>query len=278
MFQIRENYYKASIKLVQKSQKDMGPTVTKTTKAQEVYLRNNSEIYTEDEIEKIRYFLGAFLYKFQLANYSLEQLWTIRDAKVEQNLFDIVRNSIDSLELTNDEVFLQSHVLEQFLFQSRACLDFFMLYLAHFLRTGHEGSMSQDKFYKRLKGSHPDLSDKATRIESYFNTKIFGPENEVNIISPTNWGRLLKSLRDKIAHKDKIKISKNSDDRIMNDILLDFPTLKDLTYDRFCQAMENGMWYMITDLFPILYDLKWQAGPYREGMFESESDSAGKSG
>ena len=54
----------------------------------------------------------------------------------------------------------------------------------------------------------------------------------------------------------------------MHEILLDFPTIRDLTCDRFCQAMENGMYELIRDLFPILYDLEWQAGPYKEGMFD----------
>ena len=242
----------------------------KTKSAQDSYLMSNAALYSNNERETVRYFLDAFLYKYQLANYSLEQLWAIRDAKVEVNILEIARNSITTLDLTNDEVFLQSHNLEQFLFQSRSCLDFYMLYLAHRFRTGHEGSMSSERFYKRLANAKPEyLFDKARRVEAYFKNNVFGNEKDVDIVSPTNWGSLIKSLRDKIAHKDKINMAMNSPDRIMNDILLDFPTLKDLTYDRFCQAMENGMWFMIHDLFPVLYDLEWQAGPYREGMFET---------
>ena len=55
----------------------------------------------------------------------------------------------------------------------------------------------------------------------------------------------------------------------MHDILLDIPTLKDMTYEKFGQTIENGMYELIRDMFPILYDLEWQPGPYREGMFES---------
>lgn len=248
----------------------MKPTVMKTKAAQEIYLTRNAILYSEKETEAVRYFLDAFLYKYQLANYSLEQLWAIRDAKVESNILDIARNSITSLDLTNDELFLQSYCLEQYLFQSRSGLDFYMLYLAHLLRTSHQGSMSTEKFYRRLAKASPDyFSGKARIVEQYFKNRIFGDEKQVDILSPTNWGTLIESLRDKIAHKDRINISMNSPDRIMHDILLDFPTLKDLTYDRFCQAMENGMWFMIHDLFPDLYDMEWQAGPYQEGMFEN---------
>lgn len=270
MWNSRTHFQRASLQLISDAQKSMEPVVLKTKAAQGIFLSKHTSVYSESEVKIIRYFLDAFLYKYQLANYSLEQLWAIRDAKIESNILDIATNSITSLDLTDDEVFLASHNFEQFLFQSRSCLDFFMLYLAHLLRTSHEGSISTEKFYKRLSNAQPDLlSNKARQIEEYFKTNVFGNAKDVNIISPTNWGSLLKSLRDKIAHKDRINMSKNSPDRIMNDILLDFPTLKDLTYDRFCQAMENGMWFMINDLFPIIYDLEWQAGPYREGMFDT---------
>ncbi len=265
MLEPRTDCYRELMSLVKLAQKNMEPTVLKTKAAQETYLANNRGIYEDDEIATLQYFLDAFLYKFQLANFSLEQLWTIRDAKVVENLHEIIRNSISTLDLTNNEVFLQSFLLEQFLFQGRSYLDFTMLYIAHFLRTGHEGSMSTKTFYNRLAKAEPcSPRVKSTKVEHYFKTKIFGTEKEIIITSPSNWGTLIKSLRDKIAHRDRIKLSKNSSDRIMNDILLDFPTLNDLTYDTFCQAMQNGMWNTICELlFPILYDLEWKAGPYR---------------
>ena len=266
----RPDFYNASVDLVSAAQLNMAPTSLKTQSAQNVFLRRNATLYDGIELKNIRYFLSAFLYKLQLANYSLEQLWSIRDAIVEENMFAIIQNTVFFLELSDDGLFLQSHILEGFLFQSRSSLEFFMLYVAHLLRTGHEGSMSTKTFYKRLEKAKPEaFMEKAEGIHDYVANHIFGTGKEFDHVSPTNWGTLLTSLRDKIAHKDRINYSMNSPDRIMNDILLDFPTLQGMTYDRFCQAMQNGMWFMICDLFPILYDLEWQAGPYREGMFDS---------
>ena len=248
----------------------MEPTVVKASKAQEVYLRRNCEIYTQDETEAIRYFLDAFLYKYQITNFCLEQLWTMRDAKVEANILDIMRNTIISLDLTKDEVFLQSHYLEQFLFQSRSCLDFFMLYLTKVLRTRHVLNMSVDKFYTALPTSSPDvLNKKADQISDYFRQHVFSDEKNVQFALTPNWGQLVRSLRDRIAHRDRINITKNSRDLILNDVLLAMPMLQDMTYEKFCQTIENGMYEMIRDLFPVVYDLEWQAGPYREGMFET---------
>ena len=145
-----------------------------------------------------------------------------------------------------------------------------MLYIAHLLRTGHEGSMSRDKFYKRLSLAQPDiLSIKAKKVEHHFKTNIFGSGYNIDGLAQNNWGDLIRSLRNKIAHKDRIKLSRNSLERIMNEILLDFPTIRDLTYANFCQEMENGLQYMVKDLFPILYGIDWKSGPYREGMFET---------
>lgn len=264
------NYVSAASRLVLKAQRDTQPTVEKTRMAHRIFVGKCASLYSEDELQTAQHFLDAFLYKYQLANFSLEQLWAINEAKIEANLLEIIRNLIESLELSDSENFLQSHCFEQFLFQGRACLDFYMLYIAHLLRTGHEGSMSRDKFYKRLKNAEPNsLSDKAECVEHHFKTNIFGSGYNIDGLAQNNWGELLKSLRDKIAHKDKIKLSKNSLERIMNDILLDYPTIRDLTYERFCQKMHNGLWYMVKDLFPVLYDIEWQAGPYREGMFET---------
>ena len=52
----------------------MLPTVMKTKAAQAAYLRKHPGAYAKNELRNVTYFLNAYLYKFQLANYSLEQL------------------------------------------------------------------------------------------------------------------------------------------------------------------------------------------------------------
>ena len=264
MNSLQLDYFEAASRLAEKAQRDMQPTVEKTRAAHRIYVGKNASLYTDDEIKIIQHFLDAFLYKFQLANFSLEQLWTIRDAKVEANLMNVVRNLVVSLELTDIEQFLQSHFFEQYLFQSRTCTEFYMLYIALLLQTGHQGHMSHTKFFKRLTGlpkSHPErLLVKAQSVEQYLNANVFGSGDYIDGLYPSNWGELARSLRAKIAHKDMLTVSMNSPDTIMNDILLDFPTIRDLTYDRFCQEIDNGIWCMVRDLFPVLYDIAWQAG------------------
>lgn len=267
---LHKQHFRASIDLVKLCQQDIKFTVSKMTAAQAVYLSRNADLYTPEEVGYVQYYLDTLLFKSQLAYFGLEQLWEVREAIVDANILDIFSNSVTSIQLTNSEEFFQAYVLEQFLYQSRSYLDIFMLYLAHILRTGHRHSMSVDKFYSVMPKANPDvLSNKSTLVVQYFRENVFSSENKVTFAITPNWGELLRSLRDKIAHRDRIKISNNSRDRIMHDILLDIPTLKDMTYEKFCQTIENGMYELIRDLFPILYDLEWQAGPYREGMFET---------
>jgi hypothetical protein len=267
--QAQQRFRDSSVILVAKSEEFVWRHLPlKVQGMQRVYLNGNTKNYSLEERERIEYFLDATLLKFKFASYSLEQLWAMRDAKVNTNLLAILEKSVDSLDLSTEEQFLQSFTLEQFLFQGRAFLDFAMIYIALLLKTGHQGSMSRKTFYRCL--DKAQSSDKAILVKSYFDNNVFSENREVEILSPTNWGILLKSLRDKIAHRDIIRPSSNSKEKIANQILLEWPTLKDLLYDRFCQSMQNGMFWFFQQLTPILYDLEWESGPYREGMWKEK--------
>lgn len=105
---------------------------------------------------------------------------------------------------------------------------------------------------------------------NYFENKVFAKSSE-NWLSPENWGALLQSLRDKIAHRDKLRPSYDSDENLVDDVLFDWPTLRETTYDRFCQYMQNGMFYMLHDLSKMLYELEWKPGPYKEGLWDESA-------
>lgn len=263
--QAQKRFHDASVILVAKSEEFVWKQLPlKVREMQRIYLDENIEKYSSEERKRIEYFLGATLLKFKFASYSLEQLWTMRDTKVSDNLFKIIERSVDSLDLSTEEQFLQSYTLEQFLFQGRAFLDFIMIYIALLLKTGHQGSMSRKTFDKLL--DKAQFLDKSEVVKNYFDNKVFRENQDVDILDPTNWGMLLKSLRDKIAHRDIIRQSSNNNEKIASQILLEFPTLKDLHYDRFCQSMQNGMFWLFQELLPSLYDVEWKAGPYQEGL------------
>lgn len=231
------------------------------------FLKKNTALYTSAEIQQIDYYLRAALYKSYLATIALEQLWALSHFKRSDLIFAL-QNSLESLDCTDQEMLAISFAFENFLFLSRAFLDFYMLYLCIFLKTGHEGKISRSKFYDSLnRVKDGPFANKATQISAYFKTKVFA-ESSNDKLAPENWGTLIQSLRDKIAHQDRIRPNFSSNETLLNDVLFNWPTLRGMTYDRFCQFMDNSMFSMTTEVSSIIYDLEWKTGPYVAEMYD----------
>ncbi len=85
------------------------------------------------------------------------------------------------------------------------------------------------------------------------------------------WVSLLKSLRDRIAHRDMLSANFESQEKIVTftqpSVLFNWPTIKGRTYDRLCQDSHNGIFLLIVDTLPVLFDIEWKPGPYIPGMF-----------
>ena len=237
----------------------------KVSTMQDIYLRRNSGAYTSERAEQVRYYLRAVSYKFQLANLSLEQLWALSETK-RGELYSALENSLDKLNTSDDELLLISFAFEGVLFQVMACLEFYMLYLCFFLQllpVDYRGKMTTGKFFDTLERAQEDSSVKVRQVEEYFNTKVFGVDKQ-DVWHPNNWGTLLLSLRDKIAHRDRLHPSFDSDETLIGKVLFDWPTLRGITCDRFYQSMQSGLFCLIKKLSPILYELEWKPGPRYE--------------
>jgi hypothetical protein len=234
---------------------------------QEVYLLRHPELYTSEQVEYLQYYLKSVIYKFHLANLSLEQLWSIGDSK-RLTALDALENGMDRLDCSDNELLLSSFALEGFLFQGNALLDFYMLFSCLLLRTREKGSMSsKTDFYKELgKVQHEPFAGKAKWLENYFKGNVFA-EPDKQRFDDNAWGTLLRSLRDKIAHRDIIRPSFESQETLIRGVLFDWPTLRGMPYDRFCQAMENGMFSLMTEAASYLYELDWKPGPYRPNLW-----------
>lgn len=233
---------------------------------QKKYLDYNTNHYTKNEIHLINYYLRATLYKFILSNICLEQLWTLSSLK-RNEVYIALENSLDKLDVDDQELLMISFVFENFLLQSKTFLDFLMLYLTIILKTGHNGSISRDKFFKSLRNVKDDLFKvKSLKISKYFESNVFGT-SDWNILHTKDWGSLLTSLRDKISHRDIIKSVFKSNEYLFGDIFLNWPTLHNITYDRFCQYIQNGMFTLFPEVTPILFDLKWETGMYHDKMW-----------
>jgi hypothetical protein len=141
-----------------------------------------------------------------------------------------------------------------------------MLFICLLLKTGHQGSISTQKFYKALRKDLPEpFSTKALQISEYFNECVFGEDVNKDLTMP-NWGSLLSELRNKIAHRDRIRPSFESDETLTGGVLFNWPTIRGLTYDRFYQYIQNGMYYLFKDTNPILFDVEWKSDHHRDGL------------
>jgi hypothetical protein len=262
------DFHKASIDLIKVNREHFSIRPAKIRKMEEIYFVNNPQLYTATEKKLIHTHLEALLFKFELASLALEQLWSIREAKTA-SILQAIGNSTLSFDITNSDMFLYSSLLENFLFQSRAFLDFYMFYIVVLFKQGNSiAYISHERFLEVMKHSQSTaFAEKAEKVQHYFEKEVFGEDRSDGLV-PLNWGMLTKGLRDKIAHRDTIRHSFDSIESLFDGTPIDIPTLRATTYDRFCQHMQNGMYLLYEMVMPIVYDLEWKSGPYREGLWD----------
>ena len=168
--------------------------------------------------------------------------------------------SLATLNCSDDEQILVSFALETFLFEARSFLDVYMVFVCLLLKTGFaKGHMSQSRFFEELdRVAESPFVEKAKWMKQFFETNVFGYEETQDAsVFRKDWGTLLKSLRDKIAHRDVISLSFDSREKFINDIRLDWPTLKGITYHSFAETIGNGMHELFYQGLCQIYELRW---------------------
>ena len=223
----------------------------KLRRMQELYISKNFRLYDEVRVKEIESSLAAVEQKFALVGYSLEELWNLSMSS-RITLKQLIENSITCHKWRDEDVLLGTAQLQCFLFQARSFLDLWMVHVCTVLRVPKIGKMSREKFNKWLsKIKEEPFESKAFAIQSYFDSEVFGDNS---------WGTRLKSLRDKIGHRDKIRPGQDGSETILK-ILLDWPTINGMTFERLAQDFENGAFELFRETAPILYDLEWRSGP-----------------
>lgn len=235
------------------------PQLVKLRQMQHTYLERNPRLYSARHSDQIQRTFEAVEHKFYLNYIHLEELWVLsEEARVD--LFDALANSLDRLTWDEDQQVLGSLFLESFLFQARSFLDVFMFYICLVMGIEDPGYMKVQKFYNYMESDERGpFQERANQLADYFRRHVFGDEN---------WGELVCSLRDKIAHRDRLRPSFEGTEELLGEVLLDWPTLRGLTYERFCQDMHTGLYEMIRHTSQTLFELEWRAGPYRPDMWD----------
>jgi hypothetical protein len=225
-----------------------------------IYIDKNSYLYTDQELSRIDHFLNSVIFKSFLVRVAIEQLQSVRHGRINESLWPAIENSLTTLNCSDDEQILVSFALEAFLFEARSFLDVYMILVCLLLRTGFtKGYMSKTRFYEELdKVTEPSLAQKAEWIKQYFDIHVFGLKpDKTTSISRDDWGTLLRSLRDRISHRDVISFSFDSKEKFIDDIRLDWPTIQGITYHSLAETIGNGIHSLFHQGLCHIYELNW---------------------
>ena len=223
--------------------------------ALDIYLKRNDDLYSKKEVQTILQCQNALLFKFALTTIFLEFLWKRSEANRQEISFSI-ENSIFKHEWQDSEKILGSAFLEGFLFEARSFLDIFERFCCLILKYTRPNQKGTDGFYKILDNKIDNIfKEKATKIKDIFRDEVF---------ADNKWGKLLKDLRDKIAHFDILNYNYEGDEFIYG-TLLDWPTIHKKTYERFLQEkILNELFMFMSSMTSILFDIDWIAGTLEE--------------
>lgn len=244
--------------LVKESKSYVDENLRRLNLMHRIYIEQNSSLYSQPEIDWIDHYLRSVCFKYNLVAIGVEQLQAVRHNKIDEEILSALENSLDRLNCSDDEQLLVSSALECVLFQARAFLDIYMLQVCLLLRTGFDkGHMNKERFFDELSNvqTHP-FAEKARWVEEYFRSRVYN-EGDAGAFIRNDWGELVRSLRDRIAHRDVLRPSSDSQETLIQGILLDWPTLQRMTYHSFCEMIIAGMYFLFYDVSSFLYDSNW---------------------
>lgn len=238
---------------------------------QEVYLQRNPDIYSAEQIRKLRYFQGAFAYKDASVALSLEQLWSLVHASEgDRPLLQVLANIYDDHRIDDPHLALLSFTLENFLLQATAFLDFYMLHLCAFFHIDDTNRMSGWKLMHALSEmDSPLFAQKAEQVGEFLQNRVFGQPSRGSL-SIGSWGNVLPELRHSTVHRDIAYPSFDTGEPLTAKKTSEWPeSLRSIDAVRFAQDVQNDMFFMVTQLSAVLYDLEWQPGPFRPDLWKA---------
>lgn len=260
MFEWQKEVRDGMLLMVSQNREYIEATHNILRKIHKTYIFSNQRLYTEDELYQINHFFNSVIFKSFLTRIAIEQLQSVKYGRINESLWPAIENSLYTLNCSNDEQVLVSFALESFLFEARSFLDVYMIFVCLLLKTGFtKGHMKQSRFYAELdKVKEPPFVEKAGWIKQYFDKNVFGTEeNQQESIFRHDWGALLKSLRDRISHRDIISLSFDSEEKFNADIRLNWPTINGITYHSMAETIGNGIHALFYQGLCHIYELKW---------------------
>jgi len=154
---------------------------------------------------------------------------------------------------TDKEVAFLTAEFEAYLLQARAFINVAQVHTLDACRVPFGGQLTNDKYEKAVRKAPKDVSDRLTRAQSYFAQDVFGHGK---------WGSLLKSLRDRVVHFDRVRPSRTISGRGSEEL-----TVAGLSLERLAQDFETGSYDLLVRVIAPIWERDWQPGHYRPGMW-----------
>jgi hypothetical protein len=234
-----------------------------------VYLKNNPGVYGDAEIQQMKYYREAYCYKFYLSTMHLEELWALTHTKgTTFSLEEVLSNIFDNHRTSKEHLLLWSFVIEAFIVQGNAFLDFYMLHLCSIFQVEKVHYLSGKKLMNALqKIQRAPFAARADKVRRYLTENVFG-DNEPRVFLTSNWGQLLKTLRNSILHRDQLKPSFEEGEDLLHKLNTKWPSsLQEITCSRFCQDVQNVMFELVQEIAATIYGLEWKPGVYRPNLW-----------
>ncbi len=198
--------------------------------------------------------IDALVWKLTAAGIHLERLWENRESfAVQQLMSKALTGDPEPKRFTVKEVAFLTAEFEAYLLQARAFISVAQIHTLDACRVPFGGQITNKKYEKAVRKAPKDVSVRLTRAHNYFTQNVFGRGK---------WGSLLKSLRDRVAHFDRVRPSKSTSDGGSEDL-----TVAGLSLERLAQDFENGTYDLLVNVIAPIWERDWQPGPYRPGMW-----------
>ena len=209
--------------------------------------------FTESERNAALKSIDALMWKLSAAGIHLERLWEYNESAAMKRLLENANQyNFDPKRFTDKEVAYLTLEFEAYLIQARAFINVAQIHTLDACRIKFGGQLTNEKYKKTVKNAPSDVSERLVSAHDYFKNDVFGSEK---------WGALLKGLRDRVVHFDRIRpsVSVNSDAEHLN--------VAGLTLERLAQDFENGHYDLLVDVIAPIWEREWIPGPHIPGMW-----------
>lgn len=211
--------------------------------AHDTYIKT-SELKKElrEEADSLR---NALDWKLLCISYQLELLWGLKATKNEA-LMDLLSSDHLSIEWGEYEYDVGLIAMDSALFQLSAFIDIHLRYSLLLFGKKPEGKMRW-KNYKKALLRISETSSRAADLVSYYEDRVWATDC---------WGHLLRELRVKIAHKNRLYPSRKGIDQDTR-VALTWLTVDDRPLERLAEDFSNGVISVLQDTTPIITGNPW---------------------